>query len=66
MGADRELEELARFGGFDALLVCARGDTEPVGVLPMPARLARAQGVCREPSRVAQRYPLYTKELVDE
>ena len=44
-GADRELEELVRFGGFDALLVCARDDTEPVGVLPLLARLARAQGV---------------------
>ena len=44
-GADRELEELVRFGGFDALLVCARDDTEPVGVLTLLARLARAQGL---------------------
>jgi hypothetical protein len=44
-GADQELEQLARFGGFDALLVCARDDTERVGVLPLLARLARAQGV---------------------
>ena len=44
-GSDRELEELVRFGGFDALVVCARDDTEPVGVLPLLARLARAQGV---------------------
>ena len=44
-GADRELEELVRFGGFDALLVCAGEDPAPVGVLPLLARLARAQGV---------------------
>jgi hypothetical protein len=45
-GADQELEQLVRFGGFDALLVCARGDdTERVGVLLLLARLARAQGV---------------------
>jgi hypothetical protein len=44
-GADQELEELVRFGGFDALLVCARDDTERVGVLALLARLARAQGV---------------------
>jgi hypothetical protein len=44
-GADRELEELVRFGGFDALLVCARDDTEPVGALSLLARLARAQAV---------------------
>jgi hypothetical protein len=44
-GPDRKLEERMRFGGFDALFVCARGDTEPVGVLPLLARLARAQGV---------------------
>lgn len=44
-GPDRELEELMRFGGFDALLVCARGEAEPVGVLTHLARLARAHGV---------------------
>ena len=44
-GHGQELEELVRLGGFDALLVCARDDTEPVGVLPLLARLARAQGV---------------------
>ena len=44
-GADRELEELVRFGGFDALLVCARDGAEPKGVLRLAARLAQAQGV---------------------
>ena len=44
-GADRELAELVRLGGFDALLVCARDDAEPVGVLRLAARLARAHGL---------------------
>lgn len=44
-GAGRELEELVRLGGFDALLVCARDGAEPKGVLRLAARLARAQGV---------------------
>jgi hypothetical protein len=44
-GAGPELAELVRFGGFDALLVCARDDAEPAGVLRVAARLARAQGL---------------------
>ena len=41
--AGRELEELVRFGGFDALLVCARHETGSSGVLRLAARLAREQ-----------------------
>ena len=41
----QELRELVRFGGFDALLICARDDAESVGVLPAVARLAREQGL---------------------
>ena len=44
-GADRELEELVRCGGFDALLVCARNDTETLGVLRLAARFAQEQGL---------------------
>jgi hypothetical protein len=40
-----ELGELVRFGGFDALFVCARHDTESHGVLRLAARLAREQGL---------------------
>ena len=43
--ACRELEELVRFGGFDALLVFARHDAESHGVLRFAARLAREQGL---------------------
>jgi hypothetical protein len=44
-GAGPEVEELVRMGGFDAMLVCARGDTMSVGVLPLAARLARKHGL---------------------
>jgi nucleotide-binding universal stress UspA family protein len=43
--AGPELRELVRFGGFDALFVCARHDTESHGVLRLAARLAREQGL---------------------
>jgi hypothetical protein len=43
--AGPELGELVRFGGFDALFVCARHDTESHGVLRLAARLAREQGL---------------------
>lgn len=43
--AGRELRELVRFGGFDALFVCARHDTEAHGALRLAARLAREQGM---------------------
>jgi hypothetical protein len=43
--ARMELGELVRFGGFDALFVCARHDTESHGVLRLAARLAREQGL---------------------
>lgn len=43
--ADAELGELVRFGGFDALFVCARRDTDSHGVLRLAARLAREQGL---------------------
>jgi hypothetical protein len=43
--ADPELGELVRFGGFDALFVCARHDTESHGVLRLAARLAREKGL---------------------
>lgn len=43
--AGRELGGLVRFGGFDALFVCARHDTESHGVLRLAARLAREQGL---------------------
>jgi hypothetical protein len=43
--ADPELGELVRFGGFDALFVCARHDTESHGVLRLAAHLAREQGL---------------------
>jgi hypothetical protein len=43
--AGSELGELVRFGGFDALFVCARHDTESHGVLRLAARLAREQGL---------------------
>jgi hypothetical protein len=41
----RALRELVRFGGFDALLVCAADDTESFGVLSLAARLAREYGL---------------------
>jgi hypothetical protein len=41
----QELRELVRFGGFDALLICARDDAKSLGVLPLVARLARQQGL---------------------
>jgi hypothetical protein len=44
-GRGQELGELVRFGGFDALLICARGDATSSGVLPLVARLAREQGL---------------------
>jgi hypothetical protein len=43
--ADPELGELVRFGGFDALLVCARHEAGSSGVLRLAARLAREQGL---------------------
>jgi hypothetical protein len=44
-GAGQELDELVRFGGFDALLVCAGDDTASSSVLPLAARLARQHGL---------------------
>jgi hypothetical protein len=43
--ARRELEELVRFGGFDALFVCAPDETESLGVLRPAVGLAREQGL---------------------
>jgi hypothetical protein len=43
--ADPELGELVRFGGFDALFVCARLDAESHGVLRLAAHLAREHGL---------------------
>lgn len=43
--ADRELGELVRFGGFDALFVCARHDTDSPDELRLAAHLAREQGL---------------------
>jgi hypothetical protein len=42
---DLELGELVRYGGFDALFVCARHDTESHGVLRRAAHFAREQGL---------------------
>ena len=44
-GVGRELGELVRSGGFDALLICARDGTGPSGVLPLAARIAQAHGL---------------------
>jgi hypothetical protein len=43
--ACQELEELVRSGDFDALFVCAPGETESLSVLRLAARLAREQGL---------------------
>lgn len=51
---DPELGELVRCGGFDALFVCARHDTESHGVLRRAANLAREQGL----EVIASRRPL--------
>jgi hypothetical protein len=44
-GAGHELGELVRYGGFDALLVCAADDRASSGVLPLAVRLAREHGL---------------------
>jgi hypothetical protein len=44
-GAGQELGELVRSGGFDALLICAGDQPTSSAVLPLAARLARAQGL---------------------
>jgi hypothetical protein len=44
-GAGKELGELVRFGGFDALLICRRDDSASSSVLPLAARLAREHGL---------------------
>lgn len=44
-GAGKELGELVRFGGFDALLICGRDRSAPAGVLLLAARLAREHGL---------------------
>jgi hypothetical protein len=44
-GAGRELGELVRSGGFDALLICAGDEPTSSAVLPLAARLARAHGL---------------------
>jgi hypothetical protein len=44
-GAGPELGELVRLGGFDALFVCARHETESLGALRLAARLARERGL---------------------
>jgi hypothetical protein len=43
--ACQELEELVRSGDFDALFVCAPGETESLSVLRLAARIAREQGL---------------------
>ena len=44
-GRGKELDELVRFGGFDALLICAGDDRASSGVLPLAARLGRQHGL---------------------
>jgi hypothetical protein len=44
-GRGKELDELVRFGGFDALLICAGDDRASSGVLPLAARSARQHGL---------------------
>jgi hypothetical protein len=44
-GRGKELDELVRFGGFDALLICAGGDRASSGVLSLAARSARQHGL---------------------
>lgn len=44
-GRGKELSELVRLGGFDALLICAGDDWASSGVLPLAARLARQHGL---------------------
>jgi hypothetical protein len=43
--AGQELGELVRSGGFDALLICAGDEATSSAVLPLAARLARANGL---------------------
>ena len=44
-GAGQELGELVRSGGFDALLICEGHELTSSAVLPLAARLARANGL---------------------
>lgn len=44
-GAGKELGELVRFGGFDALLICRPEHSASAGVLLLAARLAREHGL---------------------
>jgi hypothetical protein len=44
-GAGQELAELVRSGGFDAMLICAGRESTSSALLPLAARLARAQGL---------------------
>jgi hypothetical protein len=44
-GAGHELGGLVRYGGFDALLVCAADDRASSGVLSLAVRFAREHGL---------------------